>query len=103
MGFLYSDVPFSLGDQKVPAGAWAVEAFNASLRLLGNHETATRYDPMRGKELPLPKTVKLELKKPIPASIVGADATETPHYSLALDGARVVLRAQDNEWTLAPQ
>lgn len=102
MGFLYAELPFSIAEQTLPAGAWAVEAFNTTLRLVGNHETATRYDPAQRKEVPLPKTVKLELKVPIPASILGADATETPHYSIALDGTRIVLRAQDNSWVVTP-
>jgi hypothetical protein len=82
MGFLYSEFPFSIAGQTLPVGAWAVEAFNASLRLVGNHETETRYDPMQSKEIPLPKTVQIELKVPIPEVVVGSAAAEIPHFAI---------------------
>lgn len=102
MGFLYSESPLTIAGQTLPAGAWAVEAFNATLRLVGNHETATRYDPAQNKEVPLPKTAKIELKLPLPPSVVGSEATEIPHFAIALDGSSAVLRVKGNEWIVSP-
>jgi hypothetical protein len=103
MGFLYSEFPFSIAGQTLPAGAWAVEAFNASLRLVGNHETETRYDPMQSKEIPLPKTVQIELKVPIPESVIGSGSVEIPHFAIVPGDAGAVLQVQGNEWILGPQ